>query len=136
VGSSGGELQIYQSVGAGAQWVPGGAQADNIAVLVAATDALGGVLQIGTLNTAELTLDQGATGLIAQFGSRLSSDLTVRAGASGTIVQSGYNSTTGAVTVDSGSLTYVQIGNNLTASNGVSLYTTTGGNVTITQTGW
>jgi hypothetical protein len=136
---AGGELQLYQSAGPGATWVPGGAIANNTAVLAAASGALGGVIQIGRDNTALLSLADNATGLISQFGSDLYSDLSVGAGGRGTIVQIGSNSTTGTVTVAPGnSLHYTQVGNNLVPppAGAASVYSTSPGTVIIQQTAW
>ena len=136
---SGGELQLYQSVGAGASWMPYGAIADNKAVLAAASGALGGVLQIGSGNLATLKLGDNATGLVSQFGSKLTSDLDVGAGGHGTVVQVGSNSTTGTVTVAPGTtLIYTQIGSNRAPPPGAaaSVFSTSLGTVTIQQTAW
>jgi hypothetical protein len=135
----GGEIQLYQSVGAGAAWVPGGAIARNTAVVAAASGALGGVIQIGSDNTALLTLADDARGLISQFGSDLYSDLSVGAGGSGTVVQLGSNSTTGTVTVAPGtSVHYTQIGNGLAPppAAAASVFSTSLGTVIIQQTAW
>jgi len=136
---AGGELQLYQSVGAGASWTPYGADARNTAVLAAASGALGGVIQIGSDNFAALKLGDDATGLISQFGSDLSSTLDVGSGGRGTVVQVGSNSTTGTVTVaPNTSLLYTQIGNGLVPPPGAaaSVFSTSLGTVIIQQTAW
>jgi hypothetical protein len=139
---AGGELQLYQSVGAGANWAPYGAVARNTAVLAAASGALGGVIQIGSENLASLTLGDDATGLISQFGSKLSATLDVGARGQGTVVQQGYNSDAGTIAVASGtSVQFFQSGNNLKAPElpegvSASVFSTAIGTIIIQQTAW
>lgn len=136
---AGGEIQLYQSVGAGATWVPNGAVARNTAVVAAASGALGGVIQIGSDNTALLTLADDATGLVSQFGTSLYSNLDVGAGGTGTVVQIGNNSTTGTVTVAPGtSLHYTQVGDGLLPppAAAATVFSTSRGTVIIQQNAW
>ena len=134
---TGGELQLFQSSLPGGVWAPGRAAGDNLATVTAADYALGGIVQIGELNRAGLTLGANARGLISQLGSRLDATLDVAPGGNGTINQIGTNSTTGTITVGTGTtLTYTQIGDNLTPSSAASVYSTLPGNISITQTSW
>lgn len=133
---TGGELQLFQSSDPSAPWVAGGAMANNVAEMTSAGASLGGIIQIGALNEAMLTLDN-SQGLISQLGFGLTAALNVAPSGKGTIVQVGSNSTTGTINVGIGtSLTYTQIGNNLTPSSAATVYSSNPGNIIITQTSW
>lgn len=133
---SGGQLELFQSSGAAAGWVPGGAFGKNTAEVTASGYSLGGIIQIGSLNEATLTLDN-SQGLITQLGNELVASLNVESGGTGKVVQIGNNSTVGALNVATGtSVTYTQIGDNLQPSAAIAVYSTNAANLTITQTAW
>jgi hypothetical protein len=140
----GGELQLLQdSSPTQAVLPPAGTTSGNQATITASGAVLGGIIQLGESNTADLNLSGGvgpATGLISQNGSGLSANLAVGSGGSGQIVQIGNNSDTGDVTVPPNvSLTYTQVGDNLApvgASAVQVISTTNSGNISITQTGF
>ena len=136
VSGTGGTIELFQSAGPFTPFAAGAASGANTATITADGNALGGIIQVGELNQATLSLTD-AKGLITQLGNNLSSDLSVGAGGSGTVVQVGSNSTTGTVNVIGGTnLTYVQVGNNLSQSSAVSAYSTSPANIIITQTRW
>lgn len=99
----------------------------------------GAIGQVGSGNLAELEAFTGATGAILQQGDNNAADLSVGAGGEGLISQIGDGNDSGAVTVAPGaSLSYIQQGNGLQPVNpgqGVQVFTTAPGGVTITQTG-
>lgn len=140
----GGELQLLQDSSSGQPILPpAGTTSGNQAAIIASGAVLGGIIQLGESNTANLNLSDGVgttTGLISQRGNRLSADLTVGSGGKGQVVQIGNNSDTGAVTVPpNASLTYTQIGDNLApvgASAVQVISSTNPGNISITQTGF
>ncbi len=133
---TGGTIELFQSVLPFTPFAAGVAYGGNKATITADGAALGGVIQVGALNQAQLSLTD-SKGLITQLGNNLSADLSVGPGGSGTVVQVGNNSETGTVNVVGGTnLTYVQIGDNLSQSSQVSAYSTSPANITITQTPW
>lgn len=132
----GGEIQLLQSSNSDGGWVPGGAPGYNQATITSFGTSLGGVIQIGQYNEAELSLDNGR-GLITQLGSELSASLDVGPGGSGAVVQIGNNSTVGKVEVAAGTtVTYTQLGDGLSPSSAVQVYSSSPGNVSITQMAW
>ena len=133
---SGGQLQLFQSSSPSAPWVPGGAVGDNQATITAAGYSLGGVIQVGSLNQAALTLDN-SRGLVTQLGTELSATLDVKPGGTGTVIQQGNRSTIGTLEVAAGtSVTYTQIGDGLTPTDVITVYSSNPQNMTITQTAW
>jgi hypothetical protein len=143
-GSGGGELQLLQDSSPNqAVLPPAGTTSGNQATITASGAALGGVIQLGESNTADLNLSGGvgtATGLISQRGNSLSANLSVGSGGRGQIVQIGNNSDTGAVTVPpNASLAYTQVGDNLAPVGPTAVQiisSTNSGNISITQTGF
>ncbi len=130
---SGGELQLLQTTFLDATWAPGEAGGYNIAELTASGNALGGVIQIGELNQAKLSLGADAKGLIGQWGTELSATLNVAAsGGSGAILQIGNNSNAEFNLLSDNSVTYVQIGDNLNSVD-ASVYSSIPGDIFIKQ---
>lgn len=145
IDGAGGELQLLQDTGPDQQLLPApGTTVGNQATITASGAVLGGVIQLGESNTANLNLTggglPGTTGLISQRGTNLTADLTVEGGGKGQVVQIGNNNNTGQVVVsDQTTLTYTQVGDNLTpvGQTGVQVISSTNpGNISITQTGF
>lgn len=143
-GTGGGELQLLQDSSSPDPAAPlsAGTPRGNQATITASGAALGGVIQLGENNTANLDLNGAGTttGLISQSGSGLSASLSVGSGGSGQIVQIGNNSDTGDVTVTpNASLAYTQVGDNLGPAGPTAVQiisSTNSGNISITQTGF
>lgn len=130
----GGEIQILQdnsSAGAGA--------AGNTAIVNALGAAtLGVVLQTGTENLATLNLADQGSGLIVQNGSGNVGGLTVEDGGTGRLTQEG-SLNNYVATVQPGTNTDItQIGNNqsVAGTQGISVFSTNPGTISITQTGF
>lgn len=131
----GGVLQLLQDTSPFRALQQANSNTQNTARVELTGSSLGGVVQLGTDNTANLNLTD-STGLIAQFGTDLRADLTVGANGDGRIVQIG-NRNTAQLDVPGGtSATYTQIGNNLSSVQPVEVFSTNSGNITITQTGF
>lgn len=127
----GGEVRLLQDNSQAAN--PDG----NAATITTNGQALGALVQVGSLNDATLSVADGGVGRISQFGTGLTADLGVGTDAQGQIVQIGRGSTAELQVMDRGSATYVQIGNNLQSigqTDAVQVFTTNPGNITITQT--
>ena len=137
----GGELQLLQDTSTGQVFLP---SAGNHAVITARGAVLGGVIQLGENNTANLDLTgdslPNTTGLISQRGTNLTADLKVERGGSGQIIQIGNHNNSGQVSVSPDTtLTYTQIGDNLVPVSQTSVQiisSTNSGNISITQTGF
>lgn len=133
----GGVLQLLQDTSPFQPMQQAGSGTGNRATVDMTGAALGAVVQLGTGNTANLVLNE-ANGLVGQFGSGLTATLNVTGpGSSGQIMQIGRGSDASVTIQGSGTnVTYTQIGNDLTSSQGVEVFTTNSGNISITQTGF
>lgn len=131
----GGVLQLLQDTSPFRNLQQANSNTQNNARVDMTDASLGGVIQLGTDNTANLRLTD-STGLIAQFGTELTANLTVGTNGDGRIVQIG-NRNNAQLDVPGGtSATYTQIGNNLSSVQPVEVFSTNSGNITITQTGF
>ncbi len=133
----GGVLQLLQDTSPFQAMQQAGSDTSNSATVTMTGAALGAVVQLGTGNTANLALNE-ANGLIAQLGTNLTADLEVTGpGSSGQVLQIGNRSSASVEILGSGTnVTYTQIGNDLSSSQGVEVFTTNSGNISITQTGF
>lgn len=133
----GGVLQLLQDTSPFQAMQQAGSGTSNSATVSMTGAALGAVVQLGTRNRADLELNE-ANGLVAQFGADLTAELSVDGrGSSGQIVQIGNRSNAAVDILGSGTnVTYTQVGNDLVQSQGVEVFTTNSGNISITQTGF
>lgn len=133
----GGVLQLLQDTSPFQALQQAESGTSNSATVTMTGAALGAVVQLGTDNTANLQLTE-ANGLIAQLGTQLDATLTVNGpGSSGQIMQIGARNNASVEILGSGTnVTYTQIGSDLTSTQGVEVFTTNSGNISITQTGF
>lgn len=130
----GGEIQILQdssSEGAGA--------VGNTAVVNALGAAtLGVVLQTGTENLATLDLADQSRGLIVQNGNSNTGGLTVEEGGTGRLTQEGSLNNYVATVQAGTNADMTQTGNGQTTAGtqGISVFSTNPGTISITQTGF
>lgn len=131
---NGGELQLLQDNDSSSTVT----QAGNRATVNLDGNALGAVIQIGDNNLAEVDLEAGARGLVAQTGIGNSGELKVGEGGSAELVQNGNLNRYPVQVQPNTTVTVTQNGNGLqpVGVQGVQVFSTNPGTISITQTGF